>query len=482
MYRHTMLRIIKLGSPLLAGNLAAYLMKAVDLAMLGRLGTETLAAAGIATLATGVLYTFIWPVSLGVQALASRRYGRQSSGNNAPELRRETAWVLSNGAIAGWLSAAIALLLSTAVRPVLHLLLADERLTTLAMEYVQILRWSMPIMSLGMAHRGFMSAVNRTGIVMGATILGNALNVVLNFTFIFGNFGAPALGIKGAAIGTLLAEAALTLLFVLYGKLSRKMRPYKLLRFAHVRRSTIADIIRVMIPPAVQNAGALSIFLTYQTLIGRLGTGYLAVTSLLFTMFRINKTLVGGFAQGASILVGNNLGAGEKEQSRRVFLAQETIALLIGVAIAVTLLSIPQFVLGLFSLEAQLLPLGIQALRFFTLFFFIEVLGYSFEIIFSHNGWGKLVLLSEFTTNIVFILGLTILAVWVLEWGIFGAWSGFALYQVAHSAILAAGFFSGRWKDVEVEGRRRPINGTEAPRAAAGLPESATEEIGLEAE
>lgn len=477
-----MVRILKLGSPLLAGNLAAYLMKAVDLAMLGRLGTDTLAAAGIATLATGVLYTFIWPVSLGVQALASRRYGRQIAGGNTPELQRETAWVLSNGAIAGWLTASMALLVSTMIGPVLRLLLADEHLAALAMEYVRVLRWSMVIMSLGMAHRGFMSAVNRTGIVMGATILGNGLNVLLNYTFIFGNFGAPALGIKGAAIGTLLAETALTLLFVLYGQLSGEMRPYKLLRFAHLRRATILDILRVMVPPAVQNAAALSIFLTYQTLIGRLGTGYLAVTSLLFTMFRINKTVVGGFAQGASILVGNSLGAGEKEQSRRVFLAQEAIALVIGTAIAVTLLSVPRLVLGLFSLESNLLPLGIQALRFFTLFFFIEVLGYSFEIIFSHNGWGKLVLFSEFTTNIVFILGLTILSVWVLELGIFGAWSGFALYQVAHAAILLAGFLSGRWMDVEVEGPRRPAAGPGPVQVGVASPRSTGKPMGARAE
>lgn len=446
-----MLRILKLGAPLLAGNLATYLMKAVDLAMLGRLGTETLAAAGVATLATGVLYTFIWPVSLGVQALASRRYGRQVAGGDTATLRRETAWVLSNGAIAGWFTATLALALSTLIGPVLHLLLADAGLADLAMEYVRVLRWSMLIMSLGMAHRGFMSAVNRTGIVMAATILGNGLNVLLNYTFIFGNFGAPALGIQGAALGTLLAEAALTLLFVLYGQLHRDMRQYRLLRFAHVRMTTIEDIIRVMIPPAVQNAAALSIFLTYQSLIGRLDTGYLAVTSLLFTMFRINKTLVGGFAQGASIMVGNSLGAGKKERSRRIFLAQEGIALIIGTLIAIALLSVPRMVLGLFSLEHELVPLGVQALRFFTLFFFIEVLGYSFEIIFSHNGWGKLVLYSEFSTNIVFILGFTILAVWVFDFGIFGAWSGFALYQVAHAAILTAGFLSRRWQEVEVE-------------------------------
>ncbi len=458
MFFSTVKRIVLLGTPLLAGNLATYLMKVVDLAMLGRLGTTTLAAAGIATLATGVLYTFIWPVSLGVQALASRRYGRQTIAGiregDMESRRRETAWVLSNGAIAGWISAALALILSTVVGPVLRLLLADGNLASLAMEYVRVLRWSMIVMSLGMAHRGFFGAVNRTSIVMAATILGNGLNVLLNYAFIFGNFGAPALGIRGAALGTLLSEGALTLLFLLYGQLAPSMRPYRLLRFAHVRRKTIEDIIRVMVPPAVQNTAALSIFLIYQTLIGRLGTEYLAVTALLFSIFRINKTMVGGFAQGASILVGNSLGAGDRAHSRTVIAAQQLLAAIIGTIIVVVLLSVPEGVLSLFALEENLLPLGTTVLHFFVAFFFIEVLGYSFEIIFSHNGWGKLVLASEFSTNVVFILGATILSVWVFDFGIWGAWTAFALYQVAHAIILTIGFFSGRWMAVEVE---RPV-------------------------
>ena len=107
--------------------------------------------------------------------------------------------------------------------------------------------------------------------------------------------------------------------------------------------------------------------------------------------------------------------------------------------------------LSLFALEEGLVPLGVEALRFFAFFFFIEVMGYSFEIIFSHNGWGKLVLISEFSTNVVFILGLTWAAVWLFDLGIFGAWSGFAMYQVAHALILTSAFASGRWREVEVE-------------------------------
>jgi len=454
MFRATLIRILRLGAPLLAGNLASYLMKAVDLAMLGHLGTETLAAAGIATLATGILYTFIWPVSVGVQALASRRYGKQIAAGDGAEDAAGTGKVLANGVAAGWLTAAIALSLSTCIEPILRLILANPVLVDLSLEYIKTLRWSLILISVGMAHRGFFAAVNQTAIVMVATLLGNVLNAFLDWALIFGNLGLPALGIRGAALGTLLSEATLTLLFVGYGQLSGAMKRYYVMRFKHIQRGVVQNIIRVMFPPAVQNAAALSIFLTYQTMVERVGTDYLAVTSLLFTLFRINKTLVGGFAQGASILVGNRLGAGDREAARVVFVAQELVAFIIGGAVVTLLLLLPGSVLGLFSLAPSLIPLGRAALRFFAAFFFIEVMAYSFEIVFSHNGWGTLVLISEFVTNVVFILGLTYVAGWILHLGIYGVWAGFAVYQVAHASILTAGYFSRRWQRVEVERER----------------------------
>jgi len=454
MFRATLIRILRLGAPLLAGNLASYLMKAVDLAMLGHLGTETLAAAGIATLATGILYTFIWPVSVGVQALASRRYGKQIAAGDGSEDAAETGKVLANGAAAGWLAAAIALSLSTCIGPILRRILTNPVLVDLSLEYIRTLRWSVILISVGMAHRGFFAAVNQTAIVMVATLLGNVLNALLDWALIFGNIGLPAMGIRGAALGTLFSEATLTLLFVGYGQLSGAMKRYHVLRIKHINRGVVGNIVRVMFPPAVQNAAALSIFLTYQTMVERIGTEYLAVTSLLFTLFRINKTLVGGFAQGASILVGNRLGAGDREAARVVFAAQELIAFFIGGAVVTLLLLLPGGVLGLFSLSPSLIPLGRAALRFFAAFFFIEVMAYSFEIVFSHNGWGTLVLVSEFVTNVVFILGLTYVAGWILHLGIYGVWAGFAVYQVAHALILTAGYVSRRWQRVEVERER----------------------------
>ena len=87
-------KILKVGAPLLAGNLSFYLLRVADTIMLGRLGTNPLAAIAMAGLFTGILMTFIWPVSIGVQALSSRRYGK---------FRKEEALGMENKALPGFL-------------------------------------------------------------------------------------------------------------------------------------------------------------------------------------------------------------------------------------------------------------------------------------------------------------------------------------------------------------------------------------------
>jgi Na+-driven multidrug efflux pump len=78
-------------------------------------------------------------------------------------------------------------------------------------------------------------------------------------------------------------------------------------------------------------------------------------------------------------------------------------------------------------------------------------MGFSFEMIFTANGWGRFVLFSEFSTNMVFILGVTFLLIRVLGFGIYAAWTGFALYQAGHAIILTIGYLSKRWIHIEVE-------------------------------
>jgi Na+-driven multidrug efflux pump len=80
----------------------------------------------------------------------------------------------------------------------------------------------------------------------------------------------------------------------------------------------------------------------------------------------------------------------------------------------------------------------------------IDVIGYPFEIIFTHNGWGKFVFFAGISTNLIFLLVLPLILLNFLGMGIYAAWTAFAIQIVFYTVILIIGFFSKKWLYVEV--------------------------------
>jgi MATE family, multidrug efflux pump len=286
---------------------------------------------------------------------------------------------------------------------------------------------------------------------MVATVGLNVLNILFNYILIFGKFGFPALGIKGAALGTVLAQGLGTVFLVSYVLVSPNVKPYGCLKFKRLRSNIVTDILRSAGPVIIQLGIALLIFLYYETLIANIGTLYLAATHIVFTVFVLKRTLVGGFAEGGSILVGNSLGEGDKQEAVRYAYACEFILIAIGVALFAFILIFAEQIVSIFNPEAELVEVGSNALRFFAFFILIEALGFPFEVIFTHNGWGRFVLISEVVTAVVFIVGLTLLLTRMYDLGIYGAWSAFATYLVCHSLFMFAGFFSKKWLNTHVD-------------------------------
>lgn len=460
--RYHLRKIIYLGIPLFAGSFSQYLLQIADTIMVGRLGTEQLAAIAIAGLFTHILHTFIWPLTTGTMAIASRRYGRQVydaarlPDTVLPGGAEKTGEVLSNGFICAFFSACTALIVSFFSRFIISRLSGSTPLVDNALDYILIVRWMFPFAGISAVITGFLSAVNRTGPVMTVNIGANVLNVFFNYILIFGKAGFPAMGIKGAAAGTLLAEAAgaAYLIYVLLSDV--RLKQYKLFNFASVKTGLMRDLLKNAYPPGIQNIVALSVFLIYEAMVGGLGTVYLAAIHIVFSVFRINKTIVGGFARAGAILAGNYLGAGQKDKAGKAVEVCAGVGFAIGLVILFFILLSPSFVAGLFTDDPETLAAAAGAIRFFSVFFFVEVFGYTFEIIFSGIGWGRFVLFSEFTTNMVFILAMTWLCLRVLNLGIFWAWMSFALYQAAHAAILTAGWISGKWLFIDAESGTGP--------------------------
>lgn len=448
--------IIVLGSPLVFGLLSEFFMYMADSAMVGRLGTEYLAAIGIATLFTEILWVIVWPLAPATQAIASRRYGREFlSTEQSREAKQaaglKTGEVLDNAVIVGMLAGFLAVAIGAFAEDMLLVFLDDETVVMRAMAYISVLKWIMPLGGGFYVLYGFLAAVNLTTPIMIASVGLNILNIIFNYILIFGKFGFPALGITGSALATVAAECIGTVFLVLFLICSTKLKHFEFFRFRFLKLHLIRDIAACATPVACQMVLVLSMFLYYETLVANIGTIYLAITHILFTLLQLKRTVVGGFAEGGAALIGNFLGQGHKQKAFDYALGCEVLALVLGGAIFGCLLMFPEWIVRIFNHEPETVALGAKVIKIFAFFLFFEIMAFPFEVIFSHNGWGRYTLFAELSAGLICIIGLTLFFIKVLDQGIYSAWSAFALFMLLHALLLMAGFLSKKWMDVRVE-------------------------------
>ncbi|MGI9257177.1 MAG: MATE family efflux transporter [Salinispira sp.] len=444
-------RIAVLGLPLLFAQIMHYLHQIADSVMLGRFGDDSfeLAAVGIAGLFTWILNTMLWPLSNGVQAITARRFGKQSEDDKNSKVF--TGEALDNGMLTALAAGVLALAASIFARPILSLLIQNTEILERALEYIGIMRLALIPTGLFFVMQGFFGAINKTAYVMMSGIFSNVLNILLNYLFIFGAFGIPPMGIRGAALGTVISWAASAVFLFLLIILRSYAKMYRLFTFRYIKKSLCLDIIKVALPPGVQNVIALSIFMIYQTIIEDYSVVILAATHIAFSVFRLNKTLIGGFARGAGILIGNAFGRNDKKTVWKLMTANAFIAA--GIALLVALITAfgRNTIAAFFTTDPRTIEVAARALLFFAPFFLIEALGFAFEIVFVANGYGRYVLLSEFSTNIIFIIGATLLARYFFPNNVTLAWLSFGLYQIFHALLMFVGYLRKKWLYAQVE-------------------------------
>jgi putative MATE family efflux protein len=431
-------------------------MYMADSAMVGRLGTGHLAAIGFATLFAEVLWVIIWPFAPGTQALAARRFGRleaikDQDTSSFRAHQQKIGEVLDNSLILSFTVGSVTIFFASYSREILSLLLDNRDLILLADAYISIIKWVMPIAAVFFSLYGLLAAIKLTRVIMVATVGINIVNILINYALIFGKFGLPAMGIEGAALGTALAQALGAVFLLGYVIFSRKLKAYRCCRFRSIRWRLMKDILVVSSPMIVQLGFSLGIFLYYESIIAGIGTVYLAVTHIVLTVFVLNRSLVGGFAEGGSILIGNHLGRDDRREALQYAYATECIALCLGAVLLILVLMFPEMIVNIFNSEPETVAAGVRALRFSAGFLFISTIGFPLEVIFTHNGWGSYAFVAEFFPIVIYTLGLTLLVIKYFHMGIYAAWFSLGLYMISYSALLIGGFFSKRWLEVSVE-------------------------------
>lgn len=431
---------LQLAWPLALTNLTQVLIHATDLALLGRLGADDLAAGALGVNVYQPFLVFSMGLVTAVAPLMARRLGAcPHSARDLREIVRQGMWA------AVMLATPMSLLLWNS-ELILGLLHQDPATSAEAARFVRALEWSLLPALFYMVLRCFVSALEKPVWSLLVGLGGVCVNFGFGYVLIFGKLGFPPLGAVGAGIGSTLTNLLMFIGLALVVVRHPRFRRYRL--FGHCFRanwSQFFEIWRFGLPIAVAVALEMAIFNTATFFMGFFGTTALAAHAVAIQTSTLTFMVPLGVAQAATVRVSLAFG---RQDARGV-----TLAGWIGYGLAVGLMSfMALLLLCLPELPAQLFldaqdPANASVIQLSASFIIVAAL---FQIFDGAQTVGAGILRGLHDTTVPMIyagigywgigLGLGMTLAFGLSWGGIGIWIGLA----AGLAVVAV-LMLGRW-------------------------------------
>jgi MATE family multidrug resistance protein len=354
-------RLLRLAGPVIVAELGWMSMGAVDTVMVGPLGPSAIGAVGLGSHLFFALAVFGMGLLLGLDTLVSQSHG----AGRDDECR---AWLRHGVALAILLVPILLVLVVVGLRA-LPLLRLHPEVLALARPYLDIVAWSLVPLLLYAACRRYLQGIGQVRPVMVALVSANLVNAAANWVFIYGHLGMPALGAVGAAWATVASRAYLVL-FLAFA-IWRHHASHPLAGAApawRVEPHRVARLVVLGLPAAVQITLEVGIFTAATAMAGSLSPAALAAHQVALNVAGLVFMVPLGLSSASAVLVGHAVGGRDPHRAVRVgWLALGTISVFM-LAVAVVFVSVPRFLLAVFTRDAEVLAVGASLLLVAALF------------------------------------------------------------------------------------------------------------------
>jgi len=309
-----------LAYPVMLSQLGHVLVGVADNIMVGKLGAVPLAASSLANAVFFLLLTFGIGVSYAITPLVAAADGADN--------RSTIAQVLKHGLLINITTGVILFAIVIFGGNALQFMNQPEDVVALAIPYLAVITFSIIPFMLFQTFRQFAEGLSMTKQAMYITITANIINVILNYIFIYGKLGVPAMGLLGAGWATLISRVLMGLMmlgFVYYHKNLKQYREgFSLGNYSMIY---IKKMLNIGVPAAFQFAFEVSAFAGAAIVIGWFGANALAAHQIAINLVSISYMMASGLSAAATIRVGNQLGRADIVTLRR---AAFTIFIMVG--------------------------------------------------------------------------------------------------------------------------------------------------------
>ncbi|MBR9841966.1 MAG: MATE family efflux transporter [Rhodobacteraceae bacterium] len=362
--------ILALGLPLIGGHVAQFAIHLTDTIMLGWYSIEALAAVVLGSSFFFVLFILESGFAIAVMPLVAEAVAEEDE----TALRRVTRMGMWLSVIAALVTLPVFWFSGTLLRG----LGQEAALAEGAQTYLRIAGVGLVPALLVMVLKSYLAALERTRVVFWVTVAAALANAGVNYLLIFGHWGAPELGLRGAAIASLCVEVISVLGIGLYA--ARALPEHDL--FARIWRpdwDAFAHVFRLGAPIGLTNLAEVGLFAASSVMMGWLGTVALAAHGIALQLASVTFMIHLGLSNAATVRAGNALGRRDADHLARG--AWIVIALSMGVAVVAVaiFLLFPETLLGLFlgpdePNRAAILTSGVALLMLAALFQVVDAL------------------------------------------------------------------------------------------------------------
>jgi putative MATE family efflux protein len=434
--------IWRLAYPIIISSFAQSMLNIIDTIFLGRVGEVELGASVIAGIWYISLVVVAWAISSGTQIIMSRRIGEQKEN--------ETGIVFDNSLYLLFIFSIICfVVLRFGAHPVFAWTISSPKILAAALQFSDTRSFGIFFVMLSMSFRAFTISIARTRIITYSMLMMAGINIILAYTFIFGKFGAPAMGIRGAALASVIAEASALIFFITHILTRIDLKRYNLFRFAKPHIETIKKILTIGYPVGLQYLVSMGGWFLFFVFIEKIGQHQLAISNIVRSAYMLGMTPIWGLSAAASTITSNIIGQGRHDD---VFVAMKNICSMSFIIIAAASLInflIPGVILNIFTSDPALIRDAYGCMRIMNVAMLFFSVGFILITMVSGTGATRVSLMIESFAIFIYVLYIYVV-VEVMKMRVESVWVSEVIYWMLMAALSYRYLKSMKWKSIKV--------------------------------
>ncbi len=364
---------LKLSIPITLSSMGQQLVQMMDTLMVGQLGTVQLAAVSFAFAVTGNAMMVMLGFAMGLTPLVGHNY---AVGN-----RKAITSLVQNSMAVNIVITATLVAVLLGLTPLLGRLGQPPEVVAECRGYYVIVALSFLPMVVFLTFKQWLEGMGNTKAAMVITISANVLNVFLNWVFIFGRLGSPAMGVFGAGLATFISRLLCPIAFYMYIKhdINYKTYPLRLQKSKVVRNSFFRRKLTYMgLPIASQMFIEFFALFGITIMMGWISTAALAAYQVVNTMISTTFLTANGITSAVTVLVSHAWGRGDERELNRHFYTGWKMVLCVMGVFALCFIFFGKYIAMLFSHDSEVIAICVELFvvcGFFQLFDGTQVTG-----------------------------------------------------------------------------------------------------------